>query len=99
MARRRRMRAALRGKAPGLSVERSLWVEGHGVVVGMDEVGKGAWAGPLTVCAVMPDRTRRIMGVRDSKMLNEAEREALYDRVTAWAEAWGVGHADRKSVV
>ncbi|MBM16639.1 MAG: ribonuclease HII [Actinobacteria bacterium] len=93
MARRRRMRAALRGRAPGMSVERSLWAEGHGVVVGMDEVGKGAWAGPLTVCAVAPNRTRRIMGVRDSKMLNEPEREALYDRVAAWAEAWGVGHA------
>ena len=67
------MRAALRGKAPGLSVERSLWVEGHGVVVGMDEVGKGAWAGPLTVCAVMPDRTRRIMTSNEKKKGSKKE--------------------------
>ncbi|HJO79408.1 MAG: ribonuclease HII [Acidimicrobiales bacterium] len=87
------MRAALRGKAPGLAVEKSLWAEGYEAVVGMDEVGRGAWAGPLTVGAVLPNKNRRIMGVRDSKMLTEPEREALYNRVTTWAEAWAVGHA------
>ena len=87
------MRAALRGKAPGLVAERQMWEAGHAVVAGMDEVGKGAWAGPLTVAAVVPARTRRITGVRDSKMLTEPEREALYDRITGWAEAWAVGHA------
>ena len=87
------MRAALRGKAPGLVAERQMWEAGHAVVAGMDEVGKGAWAGPLTVAAVVPARTRRITGVRDSKMLTEPEREALYERITDWAEAWAVGHA------
>jgi ribonuclease HII len=43
---------------------------------------------------VVPDRIRRITGVRDSKMLTESEREALFDRITAWAEAWSVGHAN-----
>lgn len=93
MARRRRMRAALRGRAPGQALERSCWAVGHEVVVGMDEVGKGAWAGPLTVGAVVSNRNRRIMGVRDSKMLNESEREALYGRIIGWAEDWAVGHA------
>ncbi len=93
MAGRRRMRAALRGKAPGLVAERGLWDAGHRVVAGLDEVGRGAWAGPLTVGVVVPDRNRRITGVRDSKMLTEPEREALFDRITGWAEAWSVGHA------
>mgnify|MGYP002026901415 FL=1 len=57
-------------------------------MVGVDEVGRGAWAGPLTVGAVVANRDRRIIGVRDSKMLTEAEREALIDRITGWAEAW-----------
>jgi len=87
------MRAALRGKAPGLAVERECWAAGHEVVAGMDEVGKGAWAGPLTVGAVVPDRDRRITGVRDSKMLTADEREHLYERITGWATAWAVGHA------
>jgi len=62
-------------------------------VVGVDEVGRGAWAGPLTVGAVVANRDRRITGVRDSKLLTEAEREVLIDRITGWAEAWSVGHA------
>jgi len=85
MAGRPRMRAALRGRAPGLVAERELWDAGHRVVAGLDEVGRGAWAGPLTVGVVVPDRIRRITGVRDSKMLTEPEREALFDRITAWA--------------
>ena len=93
MAGRPRMRAALRGRAPGLLAERELWDVGHRVVGGLDEVGRGAWAGPLTVGVVVPDRIRRITGVRDSKMLTESEREALFGRITAWAEAWSVGHA------
>ena len=93
MAGRPRMRAALRGRAPGLVAERELWDAGHRVVAGLDEVGRGAWAGPLTVGGVVPDRIRRITGVRDSKMLTEPEREALFGRITAWAEAWSVGHA------
>ena len=93
MAGRTRMRAALRGRAPGLVAERDLWDAGHRVVAGLDEVGRGAWAGPLTVGVVVPARNRRITGVRDSKMLTEPEREALFDRITGWAEAWSVGHA------
>ena len=93
MAGRPRMRAALRGRAPGLVAERELWDAGHRVVGGLAEVGRGAWAGPLTVGVVVPDRIRRITGVRDSKMLTESEREALFGRITAWAEAWSVGHA------
>ena len=93
MAGRPRMRAALRGRAPGLVAERELWDAGHRVIAGLDEVGRGAWAGPLTVGVVVPDRIRRITGVRDSKMLTGSEREARFDRITAWAEAWSVGHA------
>lgn len=88
-----RLRPSLRGKAPGLVLERNLWAEGYDVVAGIDEVGRGAWAGPLTLAAVVVPRQRRITRVRDSKMLMAAEREALYGPITAWAQAWGVGHA------
>ena len=49
----KRMRAALQGKAPGVTAEKILWASGYGTIVGLDEVGKGAWAGPLTVGAVV----------------------------------------------
>lgn len=61
--------------------------------MGMDEVGRGAWAGPLTVGAAVLPRDRRVYKVRDSKALTEPEREALFDRIAGWCFAWSVGHA------
>ncbi len=87
------MRRALRGKAPGLRLERGLWEAGAEVVAGVDEVGRGSWAGPLTVAAAVADPDRRIYKVRDSKMLTASEREGLHDRIVAWARAVSVGHA------
>ena len=87
------LREALKRSAPGLAVERSLWDAGASVVVGVDEVGRGAWAGPITVGAAVVPHDRRVYKIRDSKMLTEGEREALFDRVAAWCEAWSVGHA------
>jgi ribonuclease HII len=88
-----KLRGALRDKSPGLSIERSLWQVGADVVVGIDEVGRGAWAGPLTVGAAVVPVDRRVYKVRDSKMLTETEREAMFHRVSEWARAWAVGHA------
>jgi ribonuclease HII len=62
----------------------------------MDEVGRGAWAGPLTVGAAVLPRDRRVYGVRDSKMLTELRREQLFDRLAGWCAAWAVGHASEK---
>ncbi|MFQ5523327.1 MAG: ribonuclease HII [Acidimicrobiia bacterium] len=88
-----RLRPSLKGRAPGLVLERALWKESTGVVAGVDEVGRGAWAGPLSVGAAVIPKDRRIYKVRDSKMLNEAERESLFERVAGWCSAWAVGHA------
>jgi ribonuclease HII len=88
-----KLRPSLRRGSPGLAVERQLWDAGTVVVVGVDEVGRGAWAGPLSVGAAVVPRDRRVYKIRDSKLLNEPEREALFDRVSEWCQAWGVGHA------
>tara|TARA_B100000676_G_C18078349_1_gene849305 strand:+ start:724 stop:1410 length:687 start_codon:yes stop_codon:yes gene_type:complete len=90
------MRKALIGKSPNLSMERSCWDAGYEIVAGLDEVGKGAWAGPLTIVALVPNRNCRINGVRDSKMLKEAEREKLFDRIDKWSEDWSLGHASNE---
>lgn len=91
-----KLRQALKSRAPSLAVERALWDAGHEVVVGMDEVGRGAWAGPLTLGAAVVPRDRRVNKIRDSKMLTEAEREALFDRIAEWCVAWSVGHASQQ---
>ena len=90
------MRKALIGKSPNLHIERSYWDAGYEIVAGLDEVGKGAWAGPLTIVALVPNRNFRINGVRDSKMLKEAEREKLFDRIDKWSEDWSLGHASNE---
>jgi ribonuclease HII len=74
-------------------LERLLLDQGHQVIVGVDEVGRGAWAGPLMVGAAVLPPGRRVYGVRDSKQLTEAVRERLFDRVAAWCLAWSVGAA------
>ena len=82
---------------PDLKQERRLRAEGYECVAGLDEVGRGAWAGPLTVgvAVVRPRVTRRSMPawLRDSKMLSEARREEIFEAVAAWCQAWAVGHA------
>ncbi|MHB8466524.1 MAG: ribonuclease HII [Acidimicrobiales bacterium] len=84
-----------RRTVPSLSLERRLWAEGHEVVVGIDEVGRGAWAGPISVGAAVLPPDRRVYKVRDSKLLAEHEREAIYDRLAGWCRAWAVGHASQ----
>jgi ribonuclease HII len=91
-----KLRKALKRRAPGLHVERELWEQGHEVVVGIDEVGRGSWAGPLTIGAAVLPQDKRVNKVRDSKALTEVEREALFDRIGDWCVAWSVGHASEE---
>ena len=84
------------GRAPTRAIEKELWARGHEVVVGIDEVGRGAWAGPLMVGAAVLPRDKRVNGVRDSKMLTESNREFLFDRIASWCISWSVGAASQE---
>lgn len=88
-----RLRPSLRRSAPGLQVERSLIDGGLDHIVGLDEVGRGSWAGPLSIGAAVVPLDRRIYKIRDSKQLTETEREAMFDRIASWCVTWSVGHA------
>lgn len=71
---------------------------GEGVVLGVDEVGRGAVAGPLTVAAVaLPDEPV-IWGLNDSKQLTPARREALAAEVAEHALAIGIAHVEPASI-
>ena len=84
------------GKPPSRALERSLREQGYEVIVGVDEVGRGAWAGPIMVGAAVLPVDRRVYRVRDSKALTEPERERLFDRVASWCTAWAVGAASQE---
>lgn len=80
-------------RAPTFREERRIRDSGATVIAGLDEVGRGSWAGPLAVCAAIVPEQARVRGVRDSKMLTEERREVLYDRVANWCASWSVGFA------
>ena len=65
---------------------------GSGIVVGVDEVGRGSVAGPLTVCAVCLPSEPKIWGINDSKQLTPAKREVLASRIAQEALAIGICH-------
>ena len=83
---------------PDLREELTLRNAGYMHIAGVDEAGRGAWAGPVCAAAVVlplqePDLRERLTGVNDSKLLSATRREALLPAVYAAAEGVGVGWA------
>jgi ribonuclease HII len=68
-----------------------------GPVAGIDEAGRGPWAGPVVAAAVILDPGRIPDGINDSKALEPEDREAIYARLVAVAEI-GVGIADVRRI-
>lgn len=83
------------GRPPSLRMERSLLRERCQLLAAVDEVGRGALAGPASVGIVLVDASvpTAPSGVRDSKLLTPAARQALVPRIRRWALASAVGHA------
>ena len=71
---------------------------GDGLVMGVDEVGRGALAGPLTVCAVALPQEPKIWGIDDSKQLSPARRLELAARIREHALAIGTCHVEAASI-
>jgi ribonuclease HII len=88
---RPRTRRPLRVRDAHMRNERELRLAGFERVAGIDEVGRGCLAGPVVAAAVILPERHRIKGIRDSKMLPRARREALYTQIVDRAEAIGVG--------
>jgi ribonuclease HII len=71
----------------------SLEAQGPHPVCGIDEAGRGPWAGPVTAAAVILDPDAIPIGLNDSKKLTEKARDRLEIEIKASALAWGVGEA------
>lgn len=71
---------------------------GGGPIVGIDEAGRGPWAGPVVAAAVILDPDVRAIGIADSKSLDEDARETAYHHIKATALAVGVGIADPERI-
>ncbi|RBM11139.1 ribonuclease HII [Streptomyces sp. PT12] len=84
---------------PTHRVERSIRaLTGARVVAGIDEVGRGAWAGPVTVCAAVTGLRRPPEGLTDSKLLTPLRRTALAEVLTEWVTSHALGHASPEEI-
>ena len=82
-------------KGPTFLFEKA-FTEGH--VCGVDEAGRGPWAGPVSAGAVILDPKKIPKGLDDSKKLTAKAREALELEIKAKALAWGVGFASVEEI-
>lgn len=85
---------------PHLDVEQELVDQGFTVVIGLDEVGRGALAGPVSVGAVAwwPGAGTPPEGIRDSKLVPEKSRDSLAASVKQWVSLVAVGHAEPEEI-
>ena len=90
------------GPIPHLQKEIALLKQGYRFIAGLDEAGRGAWAGPVVAAAViLPldqiDLPAQLTGLRDSKTLTPKQRERLFDQIhgVAIAAAAGVASAEQ----
>jgi ribonuclease HII len=77
-----------------LRYEKKAWESGAALVAGVDEVGRGSLFGAVVAAAVILDRSYRIRGLRDSKLLLPERRELLAPRIREHAVAWAVAAID-----
>jgi ribonuclease HII len=87
---------------PNLFYEKKLW-SAYDVVVGLDEAGRGALAGPVSVGAViLPKENSRLLkdlhGVHDSKQLTATKRNQLIPQIKKIALSWGIGFSSAKEI-
>lgn len=84
--------------APTFELEATELALGGGPIVGIDEAGRGPWAGPVVAAAVILDPADIPVGLADSKLLDPVSREILFARITGKALAVGIGIADTERI-
>jgi ribonuclease HII len=89
-------------KVPGLHLEQTLWEKGIKLIGGIDEAGRGAWAGPVLAGAVIlpadPGIRLTLAGVRDSKQMTPRQRERWAPEIKSVVLAWSVGMASAAEI-
>lgn len=95
----RTLSGAMPYESPTHTVERSLRATtGAKIVAGVDEVGRGAWAGPVSVCAAVTGLRRAPEGLTDSKLLAPKRRTALAGELEGWVTAYAFGHSSPEEI-
>lgn len=82
---------------PDFSFEQAAMARGYGRIAGVDEVGRGPLAGPVTAAAVVLDPAHIPEGLRDSKKLTKSARERLYDEIMQVADV-SIAHSSVEEI-
>ena len=84
---------------PNIFLERSLWEKGFENVVGVDEAGKGPWAGPVTAaCVIIHSEKQVVEIVRDSKLMTKIQREKAYSKIIKKSSGFGIGIVSEQEI-
>jgi len=86
---------------PDFAQEKNYWQTGHPLVAGLDEAGRGPWAGPVVAAAVVfpvEIHLTQLKGLQDSKRLSARQREKWFDIITNMAAMVGVGQASPREI-
>lgn len=83
---------------PNLDLEKELKLQGHLLVAGVDEAGRGAWAGPVVAAAVVLPFLNRYQGINDSKLLTPLQREKLLKKIYKLAVDMGIGIVENEEL-
>jgi ribonuclease HII len=85
-------------KPPTFKLERELIERGCKVIVGVDEAGAGALAGPVVAAAAALPLNSRLGELRDSKLMSAKKRQDMYDMICAKSGAWAIGIASVEEI-
>ncbi len=94
-------------RTAGYAIEEELRAAGAVRIAGLDEVGRGAWAGPVVVCVAvtdlspppeLPGRGGRSVRLTDSKLLTRASREAFAEVLPGWLSCHGIGESSPQEI-
>jgi len=83
---------------PNFRTEKKLNKQGFLLIAGVDEAGRGSWAGPIVAAAVILNPQTKIKGIKDSKLLRSPIRKKLFDQITSQAIAWAIGVVSEKEI-
>lgn len=84
---------------PDISLEKSLWEKGFVNVAGVDEAGKGPWAGPVAAsCVVIHSEKQVVKNVKDSKIMTKIQREKAFTKIKKKSSGFGIGIVGEKEI-
>ncbi|MBI2613877.1 MAG: ribonuclease HII [Candidatus Levybacteria bacterium] len=84
---------------PHTVLEEKLWKKGFINVVGIDEAGKGPWAGPVTAGAVLIHSKKQVVKtVRDSKLMTKLQREKAFEKIIKKSSGFGIGIVSEQEI-